>query len=139
MTIDSILNQDTLEMTLPTKEAYEAVMQKHAALHTAQKKYTRLYPSENSNRDGNLACSACYPIDDKNLTPEFTTFRDEWFSSIYKPLWYTQNTVVCFEAARKEKDYERFVERMKLLLCTIHFKTWPREGLEAIISSLLDT
>src|SRR5215204_5779394 len=97
LTMNSILNQDTLEMILPTKEEYETVMQRHAALHIAQKKYTRLDPSEDANKDGDLACSTCYPIDTKNVTPEFTTFCDEWFGPLYKPLWYTQNTVVCFE------------------------------------------
>src|SRR6266480_5043661 len=139
LTMNSILNQEALEVTLPTKEAYGVAMQKHAALHSGQKKYTRLDLNEKSNEDGDLACLNCYPIDTKNLTPEFITFRDEWFSPLYKPLWYTQNTVVCFEAARKEKDFERLVERIKLLLCTIRFKTWPREGLEAITSSLMDT
>ena len=139
-TMDAIATQSNINVRLLSQEEFDAIIQNHWKVHEKlNKKQAKLDPEDDHDNAGDLSCLRCYPVDSQQETSaEFDNFWNGWFRPLHSLRHYTQNTIDCFQAARAEENFETRVERLKLLLLTIRYKTWPFDGLPTVLTLLLD-
>src|SRR4051794_8910320 len=126
---------------LLTKEEADQAIQRHLQVHKILKKEKDPLDDNELQRDeGDLSCFTCYLTNEDDIpSKEFGNFWSEWFSPIYKPHHYNQNTMNFFQEARDEQDFDRRMEILKRILFTIRFKTWPYEGLPSVLVLFIET
>jgi hypothetical protein len=137
----STSNPKTLsnDIIVPNNSEYIQNIKDHMTEHQRMSHPNTPFSKSYTIKNIDYSCRVCYPVTNsakKELSREFKIFWEEWFKPIYRPRHYSSATIVMFEAAQREKDFNVRIGHLRDIVLSIRFSQVPEEGIQDVIGEI---